>query len=262
MKTNKTALITGASSGIGKELAHIHAKQGGNLVVVARSESKLNELKEELEKAYKVTVLVIAKDLSHFNAAEEVYKEVKKQKIEVDYLINNAGFGGVGKFNERKLEEDLNMISLNVSTLTALTHFFLQDFVKKNEGKILNVSSTASLLPGPLQAVYYATKAYVTSFSNALSEELHDTNITVTNLMPGATETDFGKVSGMDKTDLFKNTASAESVARDGYDAMLKGKLDVISGLSTSQKIMMSLVPFTPKKMLLSQIRKMQEVKD
>ncbi len=262
MKTNKTALITGASSGIGKELAHIHAKQGGNLVVVARSESKLNELKEELEKAYEVTVLVIAKDLSHFNAAEEVYKEVKKQKIEVDYLINNAGFGGVGKFNERKLQEDLNMISLNVSTLTALTHFFLQDFVKKNEGKILNVSSTASLLPGPLQAVYYATKAYVTSFSNALSEELHDTNITVTNLMPGATETDFGKVSGMDKTDLFKNTASAESVARDGYDAMLKGKLDVISGLSTSQKIMMSLVPFTPKKMLLSQIRKMQEVKD
>lgn len=262
MNTNKTALITGASSGIGEEFAHIHAKQGGNLVIVARSESKLNQLKEELEKAHGVSVTVIAKDLTHSNAAEEIYNAVKSQGIEVNYLINNAGFGGVGKFHERKLQEDLNMINLNISALTALTHFFLQDFVKRNEGKILNVSSTASLLPGPLQAVYYATKAYVTSFSNAIAEELHDTNITVTNLMPGATATDFGKVSGMDKTELFKNTASAESVAKDGYNAMLKGKLDVISGLTTSQKIMMSMVALTPKKMLLSQVRKMQEVKD
>lgn len=259
---NKTALITGASSGIGKELAIIHAKQGGNLVLVARSEGRLNELKEQLEKKHQITVSVIAKDLSQTNAAHEIYNEIKKQGIEVDYLINNAGFGGVGKFNERKLKEDLNMINLNISALTALTHLFLQDFVKRNEGKILNVSSTASLLPGPLQAVYYATKAYVTSFSNALAEELHNTNVTVTNLMPGATATEFGKVSGMDKTELFNKTASAESVAKDGYDGMIKGKLDVISGLTTSQKIMMSMVPLTPKKVLLSQVRKMQEVKD
>lgn len=259
---NKTALITGASSGIGREFAHIHAKTGGNLVVVARSESKLKELKDELEKANKIDVLVIVKDLSEPKAAEEIYNEVQKQGIEVNYLINNAGFGGIGKFHERKIQEDLNMINLNISALTSLTHFFLQDFVKRNGGKILNVSSTASLLPGPLQAVYYATKAYVTSFSNALAEELHDTNITVTNLMPGATETDFGKVSGMDKTALFDKTASAESVAKDGYDGMIKGKLDVISGLTISQKLMMSMVPLTPKKILLSQIRKMQEVKD
>jgi uncharacterized protein len=262
MKNIKTALITGASSGIGEEFAHIHAKQGGNLVIVARSEDKLNKLKGELEKAHQISVLVIVKDLSMPSAAEEIYNEVKSQGLEIDYLINNAGFGGVGKFNERKLQEDLNMINLNISALTALTHFFLQDFVKRNEGKILNVSSTASLLPGPLQAVYYATKAYVTSFSNALAEELHDTNITVTNLMPGATETEFGKVSGMDKTALFKNPVSANRVALDGYNAMLKGKLDVITGLTISQKIMMAMIPLTPKKMILSQIRKMQEVKN
>jgi uncharacterized protein len=261
MKNIKTALITGASSGIGEEFAHIHAKQGGNLVIVARSEDKLIKLKGELEKKYQISVLVIVKDLSKPSAAEEIYNEVKNQGLEIDYLINNAGFGGVGKFNERKLQEDLNMINLNISALTALTHLFLQDFVKRNDGKILNVSSTASLLPGPLQAVYYATKAYVTSFSNAIAEELRDTNITVTNLMPGATETEFGKVSGMDKTELFKKPVSANRVAQDGYNAMLKGKLDVISGLTISQKIMMAMVPLTPKKMILSQIRKMQEVK-
>lgn len=258
----KTALITGASSGIGKEFAQIHAEKGGDLVVVARSEDKLNELKSELETSLGITVHVIAQDLSDPKAVKAVYKEVKKRGITVDYLINNAGFGGVGKFHERNLEDDLNMINLNISALTALTHYFLQDFVERNEGKILNVSSTASLLPGPLQAVYYATKAYVTSFSNALSEELHDTNVTVSNLMPGATETDFGKVSGMDKTDLFKDTASARSVAEDGYNAMIAGKLDKISGLKFSQKLMMSFLPLTPKKMVLSQIRKMQEVKD
>ncbi|MEO9870271.1 SDR family NAD(P)-dependent oxidoreductase [Ekhidna sp.] len=262
MENKKVALITGASSGIGKEFAKLHAEQGGDLVIVARSEDKLNHLKDELESKSNVKVTVISKDLGTENATQEIYDQVKALDIEVNYLINNAGFGGVSKFHERDIKDDLAMINLNISALTALTHHFLQDFVKRDEGKILNVSSTASLLPGPLQAVYYATKAYVSSFSNALAEELHDTNITVTNLMPGATETDFGKISGMDKTELFKNTASAKTVARDGYNAMIKGKLDLISGLSTSQKIMMSMVPLTPKKVLLSQIRKMQEVKD
>lgn len=262
MKTKRIALITGASSGIGKELAHIHAENGGDLVIVSRSEEKLKQLKTKLESEYNVSVFVIVKDLSLAGAALEVYNEVKNQSIEVDYLINNAGFGGVGKFHERDLQDDLNMISLNISALTALTHHFLTGFIARNEGKILNVSSTASLLPGPLQAVYYATKAYVTSFSNALAEELHDSNITVTNLMPGATETEFGKVSGMDKTDLFKDTASARSVAQEGYHAMMKGNLDKISGVRLSQRIMMAFLPFTPKKMVLSQIRKMQEVKE
>ena len=258
---NKVALITGASSGIGKEMAHIHAEKGGDVIIVARSEDKLNEQKKELESKHSIHVHVIAKDLTQSGAAKEVYEEIKTKGLKVDYLVNNAGFGGVGKFHERNIEDDLNMINLNVSALTALTHHFLQDFVKRNEGKILNVSSTASLLPGPLQAVYYATKAFVTSFSNALTEELRDTNITVTNLMPGATETDFGKVSGMDKTDLFTDLTSARKVAVDGYNAMLKGKMDKISGLKFGQRFMMAFLPFTPKKIVLSQIRNMQEVK-
>lgn len=257
----KTALITGASSGIGKEFSKIHAEKGGDLIIIARSEDKLNELKKELEEKYKINVFVIPKDLTILNAAKEIYEQFQNAGLKVDYLINNAGFGGLGKFYERDIEQDMQMINLNISGLTSLTHYFLQDFVKNNNGKILNVSSTASLMPGPLQAVYYATKAYVTSFSNALAEEMHDTNITVTNLMPGATETEFGRVSGMDKTILFKKPVSARSVADDGYNGMLKGKLDVISGLNFSQKLMMVMIPLTPKKMILKQIRQMQEVK-
>ena len=260
MKTSKIALITGASTGIGKELAHIHAEKGGDLVIIARNQEKLNELKTDLEEKYSVNVMVIAKDLSIPEAPKEIYEEVKAAGLEVDYLINNAGYGGRGKFHEREWESDLAMINLNVVALTALTRFYLPDFVKRNSGKILNVSSTASLMPGPLQAVYYATKAYVTFFSNAIAEELHDTDITVTALLPGATETEFARTSEMDKTDLFNKTASARTVAEDGYNGMLKGQLDVISGLTFPQKMMMSMVPLTPKKMLLKQIRQMQEV--
>lgn len=137
----------------------------------------------------------------------------------------------------------------------------MPDFVKRNKGKILNVSSTSSLMAGPLQAVYYATKAYVTSFSNAIAEELYDTNITVTAVLPGATETEFAKTSGMDKTDLFSKTASPSVIAQAGYDVMLKGKLNVIAGLTSMQKMMMISIPFMPKKMMLKQVRVMQEVK-
>jgi len=258
---SKTALITGASSGIGKEFAEIHAEKGGNLVIIARREEKLNELKASLENQHGVQVNVIAKDLSDPNSSEEIYNEVKQAGITVDYLINNAGFGGQGKFHERAWEDDLAMINVNILALTALTRFFLPDFVARNSGKILNVSSTASLLAGPLQAVYYATKAYVTSFSNAIDEELFDTDISVTALLPGATETEFASTSGMDKTSLFSNTFSAREVAEDGYNAMLAGKLNVMAGLSTTQRMMMGSLPFMPKKMLLKQIRQMQEIK-
>ena len=172
-----------------------------------------------------------------------------------------TGFGGIGLFHERDIQTDLAMIQLNIMALTHLTGLFLPDFVKRNNGRILNVSSTASLMPGPMQAVYFATKAYVTSFSNAIAQELSNTNVTVTNLMPGATETEFGKISGMDKTEMFKETASATIVALDGYNAMLKGKLNVISGLTTSQKILTGLLPFVPRKMVLKMVHKMQEVK-
>ncbi|NQU34351.1 MAG: SDR family oxidoreductase [Bacteroidetes bacterium] len=261
MKTKKVALITGASTGIGKEFAYIHAEKGGDLIIVARSKDKLEGIKNELETKYPIKVMVIAKDLSLSEAPKEIYDEVKKAGIEVNYLINNAGFGGLGKFHERDWEQDLMMINVNIVALTALTRLFLPDMVFRNEGKILNVSSTASLMPGPLQAVYFATKAYVTFFSNAIDEELHDTNVTVTTLMPGATETEFGRVSGMDKTPMFQKTVGARGVAEDGYNGMLVGKLDVISGINFSQKMMMAMIPFTPKKMVLSQIRKMQEVK-
>ncbi len=254
------ALITGASSGIGKQLALIHAESRNDLVIVARSENKLKQLKSDVENKYNCKAKVIVKDLAAPHAAQELYEEVKKEGIEVEYLINNAGFGGRGKFHERDWDLDLTMINLNVVALTALTRFFLPDFVKKNSGRILNVSSTAALMAGPLQAVYYATKAYVTSFSNAIAEELHDTNITVTALMPGATETEFAKTAGMDKTEVFANTYSAREVAEAGYEGMMAGKLDVIAGVSFVQRMMIGAIPLTPKKVLLKQIRKMQEV--
>lgn len=253
------ALITGASAGIGKEFAHIHAAKGGDLVIVARSQDKLKLLKEELADKYGVEVKIIVKDLTIMSAPQEIYDELKQEGIAIEYLINNAGFGGHGKFHEREWSRDLAMINLNIVALTALTRLFLPDFVARNSGRVLNVSSTASLLPGPLQAVYFATKAYVTSFSNAIAEELSDTNVMVTALLPGATATEFAKEASLEDTDLFKNAFSAASVAKDGYEAMLAGKLDILSGLTFGQKIMMAGIPFTPKKMLLKQIRQMQE---
>jgi short-subunit dehydrogenase len=259
MKTKKVALITGASTGIGKEIAYIHAEKGGDLIILARNKEKLEALKAEIEQKFTVQVLVIVQDLSKAGAAEEVYNKVKSSGMEVDYLINNAGFGGLGKFHERDWATDLSMINLNIIALTELTRLFLPDFVKRNSGKILNVSSTASLIPGPLQAVYFATKAYVTSFSNAIAEELHNTNVSVTALLPGATETEFANTAGFDKNGMFKNAFGARGVAEDGYNGMLKGKLDVISGVSFSQKLMLPMSKLAPKKMVLKQIRKMQE---
>ncbi len=258
----KTALITGASSGIGKAFAQIHAEKKGNLVIIARSKEKLLNLKKNLENTYGINVKVIVKDLTKINAAQEIYNEIKVSNIQVDYLINNAGFGGLGEFHKRPLSQDLAMIQLNITVLTTLTHLFLQDFIENNQGKILNVSSTASLMPGPLQAVYFATKAYVTSFSNALSEELQNTNVTITNLMPGATKTGFAKIAGMEKTALFDKSVSAKKVANDGYKGMLNGKLDIISGLTFSQKILIALIPLTPKKIILKQIKAMQKLKN
>lgn len=257
----KTALITGASSGIGREFSRIHAEKGGDLIIVARRLKKLEELKEELEKKHKVKVVPITKDLGAPGAPKEIFNELKDKNIQVDYLINNAGFGLRGKFHELDWERQIGMINLNMIALTELMYLFLPEMVSRNEGKILNVSSTASLMPGPLQAIYYASKAYVTSISNAVAEELHDTNITVTALMPGATETEFASRSGLNGTDLFKKTASARSVAEDGYNGMMNGKLGVVSGVSLSQKVSLSLIPLMPKKMVLKQVRTMQELK-
>lgn len=258
----KVALITGASSGIGREFARIHAANGGDLIIIARRKEQLMQLKQELENKHKVNVKVIVKDLTLPEAPIEIYDEVKEAGITVDFLINNAGFGGRGYFHERPMELDLQMIQVNVIALTTLTRLFLPDFVKRNSGKILNVSSTAALMPGPLQAVYYATKAYVSSFSNTIARELHDTGITVTALLPGATETEFAKTSDMTKTAIFAKTVSPHDVAKEGYEGMLKGKLDVVAGLSTSQKATMSMLKFMPKKLMLNQVYQFQQVKN
>ncbi|MBT4123997.1 MAG: SDR family oxidoreductase [Candidatus Pacebacteria bacterium] len=258
----KTALITGASSGIGKELSRIHASKGGDLVIVARRKDKLDKLKSELERKYKINVTVISKDLSDINSAKEIYDQVKSDNIKVDYLMNNAGFGGQGNFHERDWENDLDMMNVNMVTLTALTRFFLEDFVKRNEGKIMNTSSVAAFMPGPLQAVYFASKAYVLSLSNAIAQELSDTNITVTALIPGATKTEFSKVSGMDKTSLFRDSVSAQSVAREGYSGMINGDLDVIAGVTGIRKLQMKIISLIPKKFILKNIHKLQKVNE
>ena len=255
-----TALITGASGGIGKEFAIIHAQKWGNLVLVARTEKKLVELKKQLESEHGVKIKILVKDLILAGSVQSIFDELQAENIEIDILINNAWFWGLWKFYERKWEKDKAMIDLNIGVLTELTRLFLPSFVEKNSWRVLNVSSTASLLPWPWQAVYYATKAYVTSFSNALAEELYDTNVTVTALLPWATETDFWKVSGMDKTKLFVKTANARDVALAWYQAMLDWKLNVIAGLTLSQKMLMKTLPFIPQKVLLKTIRKGQEV--
>lgn len=252
------ALITGASSGIGKELARIHAKETGDLILVARRKDKLEALAQELKAQYGRAVVCIALDLSSATAPKTLYDTIKEKGLAVEFLMNNAGFGLLGAFHELPWERQAQMLQLNMVSLTELSYLFLQDMVARNQGRILNTSSTASYVPGPLQAVYYATKAYVTFFSNALWEELRETNITVTNLMPGATESEFGATSGMDKTAAFAKTASAYSVAKDGYNGMLAGKLDVVSGLAASQKLMIKLLPITPKATVLKQIRKLQ----
>ena len=204
------ALITGASNGIGLELARIHAKRGGNLVLVARSQDKLKQLADELRAQYDgIQITVIAQDLTMPQAAQSVFAQTEQLGIQVDILINNAGFGGHGRFFERELAKEQQMIQLNITTLTELTHLYLQGMVARRSGKILNVSSTASFMPGPLQAVYYATKAYVTSFSQAVAEEVREFGISVTALCPGAVATDFVAAGDLQGVDAWKNAKSA-----------------------------------------------------
>ncbi|WP_044209871.1 SDR family oxidoreductase [Flammeovirga sp. OC4] len=257
----KVALITGAAGGIGKEFVKIHTSRGGDVVAVDLNTEGLLQLKKELGGGKNNTrIYTIAKNLTHPDATREIYEEVKAQGIQVEYLINNAGFGGVGKFHERAWEKDLAMIQVNILALTSLTRFFLPDFIERNTGKILNVSSTVSLLPGPMQAVYFASKAFVTSFTNSISGELMGTGVSATALLPGATQTGFGASSGMDKTSIYKKPASASDVAFDGYEAMIKGELEVISGLPWSQKMQLSITPLLPKKMVVERVRKQQEI--
>jgi len=254
------ALITGASGGIGEALARLHAARGGDLVLVARSADKLEALKHELEAGQGISVTVLAEDLTDPAAPQRIHDRVKAEGIAIDILMNNAGFGGQGRFDQRDWAADRAMIEVNIVALSALTRLFLPDFVARGTGRVLNTSSSAALTPGPLQAVYYATKAYVTSFSNALAGELEGTGVTVTALMPGPVATGFAKASDLEKTQLFRKAATATDVARDGYEAMLKGELNVISGVPGAQRMVMRLMPFLPKRAILRMVRQMQEV--
>ncbi len=255
---NKTALITGASSGIGKELALIHARNGGDLVVIARREEKLRRLKNKLEAQYGVKVLVINIDLSEIDSAQRIYEIVKNRKIKIDFLINNAGFGNYGEFFKSDLNKNIEMINVNIVSLVKLTHLFLNDFIKRGSGKILNVSSAVALMSGPLQSTYFATKAFVMSFSNALNEEVKGTNITVTTLLPLATDTEFIEKANMEGTYIFSDLCSKRQVAIDGYVGMIRGKLNVFSG-QKDRKALLSLVKFIPRILMLKIIYYMQK---
>jgi hypothetical protein len=245
-----TALVTGASSGIGAELARLHGAKGGDLVLVARGEEALNALKAELEAAHGINATVITADLAQPDAATNIFAATEAAGIQVDVLINNAGFGGHGKFYERDLAKDQAMMQVNMVSLVNLTHLYLQGMVQRNSGQILHVASTAGFLPGPLQAVYYATKAFVVSFSQAIAQELSDTNVTSTVLCPGAVATGFVAAGDLDGTSLWDNAASAESVAQCGYEAMDKGELVKINERSLSFLVNW-IVPFLPRKMVL-----------
>jgi uncharacterized protein len=259
----KTALITGASFGIGLELARIFAREGYNLVLVARTADKLRQLASEVEKSYGTRSLILATDLTDPGASAYVLDQTIRADIQVDVLVNNAGFGQYGFFAENDLEECLRQIQLNITTLTHLTRLYLPAMIErakieKKSGGILNVASTAAFQPGPLMAVYFATKAYVLHFSEALANELQGTGITVTCLCPGATATEFHKRANATGMRLLKmGSMDAATVAQDGYRAFVAGKPVVISGLKNwlvAQSIRLS-----PRRLATAIARKIQE---
>lgn len=249
--SKKTTLITGATGGLGKEFIKISAKNGDNLILVARNSQKLASLKKDIESKYHVEVVTIAVDFSNEDAAEQIFTGVQEQGLQVDYLINNAGLGGQGTFLDRTMEQDINMAKVNMITPTKLLKLFLPGMVKRGSGRVLNVSSSAAMTPGPLQAEYYATKAYLTSLSDALWYELKDTGVTVTALMPGAMDTGFAKAGGLTDTKMFANGGDPAKVAEEGYQAMLDGKLNVFAGLPGWQRPFVGLMPMLPKKTVM-----------
>jgi len=252
----ETALITGASSGIGLDLARLFAKDGCDVVLVARSEGKLRELAAELERGGGVTAHVIALDLARPDAAEAL---VQRLPGDVDILVNNAGFGVAGPFVETDLAKELEMIQVNIVALTQLTKLLLPKMVARRRGRVLNVASTAAFQPGPLMAVYYATKAYVLSFSEAIADELRDSGVTVTALCPGPTETGFAAVADMTASRLFnvaKPMSSAE-VARAGYAAMRRGRRVVVPGVKN--KLLTQSIRISPRRLVTTIVRKLQE---
>ena len=254
-----TALITGASSGIGLELARIFAAQRHDVVLVARSARNLAELAAALERDHPVRAYVIAADLSTSAGVERVVERAGELRLTIELLVNNAGYGVYGPFVQTPLEAELQMIHVNIVALTHLTKRFLPAMLARRSGRILNVASTAAFLPGPLMAVYYATKAYVLSFTEALANEVAGSGVTVTALCPGPTASNFQGVAGLEESKLVfgKKLPTAREVAEAGYGGMMAGKNVVIPGLSN--KLTANAPRFLPRTAVAKIVRAAQE---
>lgn len=242
-----TALITGASSGIGAELARLCAADGYSLVLVARSADRLGELAASLAKAHGIEARVLAVDLADPMAPQSIFEQTRRDTVEI--LINNAGFGLRGPFAETDWSVERRMIQVNVTALAHLTKLFLPEMLGRRSGRILNIASTAAFVPGPFMAVYYASKAFVLSFSESVANEVDGSGVTVTVLCPGPTRTRFGEAAGVGDSKLFKGAQmEAAEVARIGYQAMMAGKVEVIAG--ARNRWMMLSTRLAPRSML------------
>jgi short-subunit dehydrogenase len=256
-----TALVTGASSGIGRELARVFARNGHGLVLAARRVDELNALAAELRDKFKVPVACLRADLATTLGPQKLFDDVTAAGLTVDMIVNNAGFGLLGPFMESDGHRLREMLDVNVSALTRLTRLFLPGMVGRKVGWVLNVASTAAFQPGPLMAAYYATKAYVLSLSEALAYELRDTGVTVTCLCPGPTATEFSDVAGATKTKLFKKgrLMTATAVAEAGYAGLMAGKRVVIPGFQN--RLLARLSPFLPRALTSRIVERYQQSK-
>ena len=253
-----TALVTGASGGIGADLARLFAEDGHDLVLVARSRDKLARISEELSGKHSISARVIVRDLARPESPQEIYDELQSADVQIDALINNAGFGSYGLFAETDLRRELELLQVNVVALTHLTKLFLPAMLARKRGYVMNVASTASFQPGPLMAVYYASKAYVLNFSEALSNETAGTNVFVSALCPGPTDTNFVAAAGMERSKLFDRALmDSRTVAEIGYRGLLAGRRVVIPGLKNA--LMARTVGFFPRGLVMNVVRGIQE---
>lgn len=239
---NKNALITGATSGIGYELAKIFAENGYNLFIVARSENELQKTADEIKQQFGISVESISADLFERESAFKIYDDIKERNVQIDVLVNNAGQGQYGEFIETDINREIDIIQLNIISVVVLTKQFLKDMVARGEGRILNLASIAGKLPGPLQSVYHGTKAFVHSFTEAIREEVKDKGVVVTSLLPGATATDFFNKAEMQDSKIVQEGKldDAAKVAKDGYEALMSGDDMVISGIKNKMQVGMS----------------------
>jgi len=255
----KFALVTGATSGIGYELAKLFARDGYNLVIVARAKKELEKTARELQALGAPGVVVMAKDLFKREEAFDLYEDVKNMGIRVDVLVNDAGQGLYGEFIETDIDRELNIIDLNISSVVILTKQFLKEMTARGNGKILNLASIAGKLPGPLQSVYHGTKAFVHSFTEAIRNEVKDSGVTITSLLPGATDTGFfRKAEMLDAKNVQEGElADPADVARDGYDALMRGDDMVISGWKNKAQVAISNI--TPDSKLAEKVHEQQK---